>query len=122
VAEEKNLRGNWTRPASGGEHPPVDNGTNWLRRQDELLAKLVSRAGSCPGLYPFREGADFLRVAQDHGGADPAGICRILEILWQHPDEATQLNAQSLIRRGQGLPHGTMSGKEVAKELKGFRR
>ena len=93
-------------------------GSKWLRRQDELLAKLAARAGSCPGLYPFREAADFLRVAQDHGGPETAGICRVLEILWQHPDEATQLNAQSLIRRGQGLKQA-MVGGTAGKGVKG---
>ena len=102
VVPRKNLQGNWTLPASGGEHRNVANGTNWLRRQEELLAKLTARAVSCPGLYPFHGAADFLRVAQDHAGTEPAGVCRVLEALWQRPDEAIQLNAQSLIQRGKG--------------------
>ena len=119
MGKEKNSRGNWTRPASGGEHPAVENRTHWLRRQDELLTKLAARAGSCPGLYPFREVADFLRVAQDHAGTEPEGICRVLETLWQHPDEAVQLNAQSLIRRGQGLKNETAPGA-AKKGAQGF--
>ena len=75
---------------------------DWLRRQEELLAKLAARAASCPGLYPFREAADFLRVATDHSGAGPAEVCGILETLWQHPEKTIQLNAQSLILRGKG--------------------
>ena len=75
----------------------------WRDRQDELLAKLAARAESCPGLYPFREAADFLRVAEDHAGPEAEEICRVLEVLWQKPEEAVQLNAQSLIRRGEGF-------------------
>ena len=72
-------------------------------RRMELLAKLVARAKECPGLYPFREEEDFLRVAVDHGGQGAEGICFVLESVWRRPDEAVQLNAQSLIRRGLGL-------------------
>ena len=80
----------------------MENGTDWLRRQEELLTKLAARAERCPGLYPFLEAADFLRVAKDHAGSGPAEVCRILETLWQHPEQAVQLNAQSLIQRGKG--------------------
>ena len=36
------------------------------------------------------------------GGEDEA-VCRVLEAMWHRPDEAVQLNAQSLIGRGHGL-------------------
>jgi hypothetical protein len=39
----------------------------------------------------------------DHAGGEDEAICRVLEAMWQRPDEAVQLNAQSLIGRGQGL-------------------
>jgi hypothetical protein len=76
---------------------------SWIARRDELVAKLVQRAASCPGLYPFREAADFLRVAQDQAGDEVESVCRLLEAMWQRPEEAVQLNAQSLIRRGGGF-------------------
>ena len=72
-------------------------------RQLELLAKLESRSKECPGLYPLKTGEDFRRVAVDHAGGEDEAICRVLEAMWQRPDEAVQLNAQSLIGRGQGL-------------------
>ena len=81
----------------------MENGRTWSQRRDELLAKLEVRAKSCPGLYPFREAADFLRVAEDHAGPEAEEICRVLEVMWQKPEGAVQLNAQSLIRRGEGL-------------------
>ena len=80
----------------------MEHGTSWLQRQDELVAKLTQRAAACPGLYPFREAADFLRVAQDQAGDEAEAVCRILETMWQRPEEAVQLNAQSLIRSGKG--------------------
>ena len=79
-------------------------------RRMELLAKLVARAKECPGLYPFREEEDFLRVAVDHGGQGEEGICFVLESVWRRPDEAVQLNAQSLIRRGLGFQAPKESG------------
>lgn len=87
-------------------------------RRMELLAKLVARAKECPGLYPFREEEDFLRVAVDHGGQGEEGICFVLESVWRRPDEAVQLNAQSLIRRGLGFQAATESvlGVEGAKK------
>ena len=81
----------------------METAIDWLRRQEELLAKLAARAATCPGLYPIREAAEFLRVAMDHAGQEPEAVCKILEILWQRPEEAFQFNAQSLIRRGRGL-------------------
>ena len=102
VALEKKFQGNWTVATSGREYRGMETGSVWLRRQEELVAKLAARAASCPGLYPFREAADFLRVAQDHAGSGPTEVCRILETLWQHPEQAVQLNAQSLIQRGKG--------------------
>ncbi|MCX6935361.1 MAG: hypothetical protein NTZ01_04090 [Verrucomicrobia bacterium] len=72
-------------------------------RRLELLAKLEERARECPGLYPIQEAEDFLRVAVDHAGEGDEGICEVLEAVWRRPDEAVQLNAQSLIRRGNGL-------------------
>jgi len=80
----------------------MEPGIPWPERRDELVAKLVRRATDCPGLYPFRGAADFLRVAQDQAGSDTEGVCRILESMWQRPEEAVQFNAQSLIRRGGG--------------------
>ncbi|NBS54372.1 hypothetical protein EBT23_02220 [bacterium] len=102
VEPENKFQGNWTVAASGGEHRDMESGTDWLSRQDELLRKLAARAASCPGLYPVREADDFLRVATDHAGPGPAEVCRILEALWQHPEQAVQMNAQSLIQRGKG--------------------
>jgi len=72
-------------------------------RQRELLSKLESRSKECPGLYPLKTGEDFRRVAVDHAGGEDEAICRVLEAMWQRPDEAVQLNAQSLIGRGHGL-------------------
>ena len=72
-------------------------------RQLELLAKLESRSKECPGLYPLKTGEDFRRVAVDHSGGEDEAVCRVLEAMWKRPDEAVQLNAQSLIGRGQGL-------------------
>ena len=97
----------------------MESATNWLHRQEELLAKLSARAGSCPGLYPFRDSADFLRVAQDHAGQGPEAVCKILEILWQRPEEAVQINAQSLIRRGHGL--GKVESGKKKDEITGVR-
>jgi len=77
--------------------------TSFSVRRQELLTKLEVRSRECPGLYPFRVAEDFLRVAMDHGGPDDEGICGVLEGMWRRPDEAVQLNAQSLIRRGEGL-------------------
>jgi hypothetical protein len=79
-------------------------------RQLELLAKLESRSKKCPGLYPLKTKEDFRRVAADHSGGEDEAVCRVLEAMWQRPDEAVQLNAQSLIGRGQGL-----ADREVAK-------
>ncbi|NBV96893.1 MAG: hypothetical protein EBT30_05000 [Verrucomicrobia bacterium] len=72
-------------------------------RQAELLAKLEARARECPGLYPLTTAEDFRRVAVDHAGAGDEEVCRVLEGMWRRPDEAVQLNAQSLIGRGHGL-------------------
>ena len=79
------------------------DGMSFSVRRQELLAKLEERSRECPGLYPFRVAEDFLRVARDHGGMEDEGICGVLEAMWRRPDEAVQLNAQSLIRRGEGL-------------------
>ena len=79
------------------------DGMSFSVRRQELLAKLEERSQECPGLYPFRVAEDFLRIAMDHGGLEDEGICGILETMWRRPDEAVQLNAQSLIRRGGGL-------------------
>jgi len=72
-------------------------------RQMELLAKLEARAKECPGLYPLKTAEDFRRVAVDHAGVADEKVCRVLEGMWRRPDEAVQLNAQSLIGRGHGL-------------------
>jgi len=71
-------------------------------RKAELLAKLEARAVACPGLYPVRTRGDFLRLAMDHSKGDEEVVCQILEELWRRPDEALQINAQSLIQRGMG--------------------
>jgi hypothetical protein len=42
-------------------------------------------------------------VAQDQAEDEVESVCRLLEAMWQRPEEAVQLNAQSLIRRGQGF-------------------
>ena len=81
----------------------MEREVSWVARRDELVAKLAQRAASCPGLYPFREAADFLRVAQDQAGDEAESVCQLLEAMWQRPEEAVQLNAQSLIRRGGGF-------------------
>jgi hypothetical protein len=81
----------------------MEREVSWVARRDELVAKLAQRAASCPGLYPFQEAADFLRVAQDQAGDKVESVCRFLEAMWQRPEEAVQLNAQSLIRRGGGF-------------------
>ena len=81
----------------------MEREVSWIARRDELVAKLAHRAASCPGLYPFREAADFLRVAQDQAGDEAESVCQLLEAMWQRPEEAVQLNAQSLIRRGGGF-------------------
>ncbi len=93
----------------------------WVRRRDELLAKLAARAASCPGLYPFREMADFLRVAQDQAGEKAESVCHFLEVMWRRPEEAVQLNAQSLIRRGQGLKHKPTAAEGTMKGVQGFK-
>jgi len=85
-----------------GENHRMEQGNSWPQRRDELAAKLAQRAVACPGLYPFREAADFLRVAQDQAGDEAEAVCRILELMWQRPEEAVQWNAQSLISRGKG--------------------
>jgi len=100
----------------------MEKGNEWSRRRDELLAKLEARAESCPGLYPFRTGADFLRVAQDHAGQKAEEVCRILEAMWQRPEEAVQLNAQSLIQRGGGFKKAEGENRNSEKVLPQSRR
>jgi len=93
----------------------MEKGNSWEERRNELLGKLALRAASCPGLYPFREAADFLRVAQDHADGGLEMVCQVLEAMWQRPEEAIQLNAQSLIRRGQGWESSaTDKGKKAS--------
>ena len=96
------MEGYSTLQGTGGENRPMERQISWSQRREELIAKLVRRATDCPGLYPFREAADFLRVSQDQAGGDAEAVCRILEAMWQRPEEAVQLNSQSLIRRGKG--------------------
>ena len=93
----------------------------WGQRRDELLAKLEARAGSCPGLYPFRAAEDFLRVAQDLAGTGAEEVCRVLEIMWQRPEEAVQFNAQSLIQRGGGLKREGTKVEGAGKGVQGLR-
>ncbi len=99
----------------------MENEVVWGRRRDELLAKLATRAASCPGLYPFRETADFLRVAQDQAGEKAESVCYFLELMWRSPEEAVQLNAQSLIRRGQGLKHQSTPAEVPMKGIQGLK-
>ena len=81
----------------------MENALHSSSRQMELLAKLEARAKECPGLYPLKTAEDFRRVAVDHAGVADEEVCRVLEGMWRRPDEAVQLNAQSLIGRGHGL-------------------
>lgn len=67
---------------------------------------------ACPGLYPVKTREDFLRLATDYGTGGEESICQVLEVLWRRPDEAVQMNAQSLIRRGHGLDRGDVSVKK----------
>ena len=99
----------------------MEHGSAWAQRRDELLTKLAARAQACPGLYPLRKAEDFLRVAQDHAQDGMEDLCRVLEAMWQRPEEAVQLNAQSLIRRGQGLKHKAKEGDVTIRGIQGFR-
>lgn len=99
----------------------MENQSAWAQRRDELLAKLAARAEACPGLYPLHKAEDFLRVAEDHTKEGIEGICRVLEAMWQRPEEAVQLNAQSLIRRGQGLKHAAIAVDVARKGIQGLR-
>jgi hypothetical protein len=81
----------------------MENALQPSSRQMELLAKLEARAKECPGLYPLKTAEDFRRVAVDHVGVSDEEVCRVLEGMWRRPDDAIQLNAQSLIGRGHGL-------------------
>lgn len=81
----------------------MEDGARQSARQKELLGKLAARAKECPGLYPLKTAEDFRRVAADHAGEEDEAVCRVLEAMWQRPDESVQLNAQSLIGRGEGL-------------------
>ena len=62
----------------------------------------MERARTCPGLYPVKSREEFLRLALDLGTGGEDSLCRVLEGMWHRPDEALQMNAQSLIRRGKG--------------------
>lgn len=86
------------------------------RRKADLLLRLETRSVSCPGLYPVKTREDFLRLALDHGAGSDESICRILEALWRRPDEAVQMNAQSLIQRGQGLDRGAMRAEKAQQD------
>ena len=99
----------------------MEHGPAWTQRRDVLLAKLAARAEACPGLYPLRKAEDFLRVAEDHAKEGIEDICRVLEAMWQRPEDAVQLNAQSLIRRGQGLKHKATDGEVTLRGIQGFR-
>lgn len=91
---------------------------SWARRRDELLAQLAARAASCPGLYPFRSPEEFLRVAQDHSRGEVETVCAILEKMWHRPEEAVQLNAQSLIQRGKGWESPAADNEGQGKRLR----
>jgi len=97
-----------------GETQGMENVLQPSSRQMELLAKLEARAKECPGLYPLKTAGDFRRVAVDHVGGEDDEVCRVLEGMWRRPDEAVQLNAQSLIGRGHGL-----ADQEVEERKKG---
>jgi len=97
-----------------GENQGMENVLQPSSRQIELLAKLEARAKECPGLYPLKTAGDFRRVAVDHVGEEDEEVCRVLEGMWRRPDEAVQLNAQSLIGRGHGL-----ADQEVEERKKG---
>lgn len=99
----------------------MEHGSTWVQRRDELLAKLAARSEACPGLYPLRKAEDFLRVAQDHAKEGMEDLCRVLEAMWQRPEDAVQLNAQSLIARGQGLKHKPAAAERTVKGIQGFR-
>lgn len=109
---KKNPLRDWTAERWAGEDGVLGNNLHWTRRRDELLAKLAARSKSCPGLYPFREPGEFLRIARDHAGGLPEDLCRVLEAMWLRPEEAVQLNAQSLIRRGKGWVEGSTPAGE----------
>lgn len=100
----------------------MKHGSTWAQRRDELLAKLAARAEACPGLYPLRRAEDFLRVAQDHAKEGMEDLCRVLEAMWQRPEEAVQLNAQSLIRRGGGFKKTESENRNSEKSLPQRRR
>jgi hypothetical protein len=102
--QKREKRKEHTRQVVGsGENQGMEKVLQPSSRQMELLAKLEARAKECPGLYPLKTAEDFRRVAADHAGAEDEEVCRVLEGMWRRPDEAIQLNAQSLIRRGHGL-------------------
>ena len=121
VENKKIFQRNSTGSRFRAEHGGMESETVWGRRRDELLAKLAARAAGCPGLYPFREAADFLRVAQDQAGQEAEAVCQFLEAMWQRPEEAVQFNAQSLIRRGKGLNQKADDNGVGIKGIQGFR-
>jgi len=90
---------------------------SFQKRALELSQKLDSRAHACPGLYPVRDAADFLRIASDrlpmenptatlHDFSDEElkQLCLWLEKMLHHPETSLQINALSLIRRGKAQP------------------
>lgn len=107
----------------------------WIRRLEELLAKLHARAESCPGLYPIRGRGEFVRIVADHldevfpadgepaWGELPLGrleeFCHWLEKVFHQPEISHQLHAQSLIRRGVTLAslHGIVDPDGAAPGL-----
>ena len=99
--------------------PVKENGNGQARRKEELLAKLVERARTCPGLYPVKSREEFLRLAVDLGTGGEESLCRILEGMWQRPDEALQINAQSLIRRGKGWAEKKKAGSQPSDQAAG---
>jgi hypothetical protein len=86
----------------------MEREVSWVARRDELAAKLAQRSASCPGLYPFREAADFLRVAQDQAGDEAESVCQLLEAMWQRPER---------LEKDRGRRASKASGAKIAIRL-----
>lgn len=93
---------------------------NWTERVNQLLSQLEERARQCPGLYPVKTAGDFLRMVRDcmEKVDSPEETALWLEQLWHNPELSYQLNAQSLIRRGES-PFNPTAGNSSLKNLAG---
>lgn len=97
----------------------MDERADYIHRICELTHKLEVRANVCRGLYPVFKAADFLRISLDRlplpdllkeedvvtletGKLEE--LCSWLETMLHHPETSLQMNALSLIRRGEGTP------------------